>query len=113
MDFLPEILGGSAVSILLLLVYRMRGRRALWASAFGLSVMLGWIFYLQSRRYVNQEAPASAHVLAGLVPPMVVARMVVALHGRIPSALSPILGALGYVGAYFGTAVIFTYLIAI
>ena len=111
MDFLTEILGGFVLSSLLLWIYHKRGPAALWVCAFAVSVVLTRIFYLQWTRELIKESPWIADVLAGLVPPLVVAGMVVALNRRVPPVLIPIVGSLVYFVVYFASAVIGMYVL--
>lgn len=109
--FLPEILGGFLLSSLLLWIYHRRGPAALWVCAFAVSVVLSRIFYLQWKRELIKETPWIAGVLAGVVPPLVVAGLVVALNRRVPPVLIPIFGSLVFFVVYFASAVIGMYVL--
>jgi tellurite resistance protein TehA-like permease len=111
MDFLPEIFGGAVLSALLFWAAQKRGPRVLWLCALGISLALAWIFYRQWHRLPIKEAPLVAHILAGLIPPLVVAGLVSGLRGRIPLALILVFGTLGFVLAYFGMALVGTYVL--
>jgi hypothetical protein len=109
--FLSEIIGGFVLSSLLLWVYHKRGPSALWVCAFAVSVVLTRIFYLQWERQLIKEDPWIANVLAGLVPPLAVAGLVVALHRRVPPVLIPIFGSLVYFVVYAASALIGMYVL--
>ena len=109
--FLAEIIGGFALSSLLLWIYHKRGSAALWVCAFAVSVVLTRIFYLQWKRQLIKEDPWIANVLAGLVPPLAVAGLVVALHRRVHPVLILIFGAFVYFVVYAASVLMGMYVL--
>ena len=111
MDFLPEILGGVVLTSALLWLHKVTKPHVVWLAALAIGVTLSWVFFRQWQRPLSKEAPYIAHVLAGLVPPPVVAGLVVAIGRRAHPVVVVTLGTVAFVVTYFGMALVGLYVL--
>jgi hypothetical protein len=82
-----------------------------WLAALAIGVTLSWVLFRQGQRPLIKEVPYIADFLAGLVPPPVIAGLVVAIGRRAHPVVVVTLGAVVFVVTYFGAALVGAYVL--